>query len=61
MKMLLCIAAQTFNLNCTLYVSSGLRGILKEERHFENFECLFRKFNLSHDWFLIFECRSLNF
>ena len=59
--MLLRIAAQTFNLNYTLYASSVCGGISKTQCRFLNFDRLFRKFNLSPDWFLIFYCRLLTF
>ena len=60
-KMLLCIAAQTFDINYTLYAGSGLQKISKNENGFWKFKCLFRKFNLSPDWFLNFECRFKKF
>ena len=56
MEMLLCTAAQTFNLNYQLHASSGPLRINKIECRFGNCECLFRKFNLSSDWFGNFEC-----
>ena len=37
------------------------RGITKIECRFGNFECLFKQFNLSSDWFGNFECRFANF
>ena len=61
MKMLLRIAAQTFSPNYTLYASSVCGGISKTQCRFLNFDFLYRKFNLSPDWFLIFDCRLLTF
>ena len=58
MKMLLRIAAQT--LNYQRYASSGLQKNYKKMSIWD-FECLFRKFNLSSDWFMNFECRFANF
>ena len=36
-------------------------GITKIECRFGNYECLFRKFNFSSDWFGSFECHFANF
>ena len=36
-------------------------GITEIECRFWHFDCLFRKFNVSPDWLLNFECRLLNF
>ena len=61
MKMLLRIAAQTFNLIYQQYASSGLLRDTEIECRFQSFECVFRKFNLSSDWFGNFECRFADF
>ena len=63
MKMLLRIAALQLSIlitRCMRAVSA--EGLLKFDVYFENLKgCLFRKFNLSPDWFLNFDCRSINF
>ena len=59
MKVLLRIAAQTFDLNYALYASGVCGGIVKIQCQFWNFDCLLRKFNPSPDWFSIFDCRLL--